>query len=99
MYVIFIFIRHRLRISAVFERLPHVVLVMLVFIATASVAVAGYNASISGRMSRSRMTALVLVLAGVMLLIVDYDRPISGFIRVSQDSIYSVIAQMQKDLA
>jgi hypothetical protein len=90
---------HTIRVAAVFDRLPRIVLVMLVFIAAASLAVAGFNAGISGRMSRWRMTALALVLAGVMLLIIDFDRPISGFIHVDHDSIHSVIAEMEADLA
>lgn len=45
------------------------------------------------------MTTLVLVLAGVMRVIQDFDRPLSGFIRVSHDTLHSVIAEMEADLA
>ena len=90
---------HTVRIAAFFDRLPRIVLVTLVFIAATSLAVAGFNAGISGRMSRWRMTAVALVLAWVMLVILDFDRPSSGFIRVSQESIHAVIAEMEADLA
>jgi len=44
------------------------------------------------------MTALALVLSGVMLLLVDLDHPVSGFIQVDQNSIQTLIANMQKAL-
>lgn len=90
---------HTVRIAAFFDTLPRIVLVTLLFIAAVSLAVAGFNAGISGRMSRWRMTALALVLAWVMLVILDFDRPSSGFIRVSQESIHTVIAEMEADVA
>ncbi|EIC20837.1 bestrophin-like domain [Thiorhodovibrio frisius] len=89
---------HRLRNWNVFYRLPGIVLAILVIIATASLAIGGFNAGISGRISRSRMTALALVLSGVMLLLVDIDHPVSGFIQVDQEVIQTLIDQIQQDL-
>jgi len=93
-----LFSSHRLRNWSVFYRLPGIVLTILVLIATVSVAIGGFNAGISGKISRSRMTALALVLSGVMLLLVDLDHPVSGFIQVDQNSIQTLIANMQKAL-
>ncbi len=93
-----LFSSHRLRNWSVFYRLPGIVLTILVLIATVSMAIGGYNAGISGKISRSRMTALALVLSGVMLLLVDLDHPVSGFIQVDQDSIQMLIARMSQDL-
>jgi len=63
-----------------------------------SLLVPAFNAGISGSISRWRMTPLALVLSGVMFVIMDFDRPVSGFIRVSQASLQSAIAEMEADL-
>jgi hypothetical protein len=90
---------HTLRVSAFTDKLPTAVLLMLLFVAASSLSVAGFNAGISGRMSRWRMTTLALVLMGVMIVIHDFDHPAGGFIRVSQDSLNHVINGMEADLA
>ena len=89
---------HTIRLVAVFDKLPRVVMWMLVLICAASLGVAGYNAGIQGRMSRWRMTAFALVLSGLMIVILDFDRPNDGLVTVSQYSINSVIAHMEADL-
>ena len=90
---------HGTRLAKVLDRLPTIVLVMLVFITAASLAVAGFNAGISGGMNRLRMTVLTLVLASIIVVIIDFDLPQRGFIRVSQDSLTAVIQDMEADLA
>jgi hypothetical protein len=90
---------HGTRVAKVLDRLPTIVLVMLVFITAASVAVAGFNSGISGGMNRLRMTVLTLVLASVIIVIIDFDLPQRGFIRVSQESLQAVIREMEADLA
>jgi len=90
---------HTIRNTAVLDKLPGVVLVLLVFITSAALAVAGFNAGLSGRMSRWRMMTFALVLSGVVLVIQDFDRPLSGFILVSHDSIHSVIIEMEASLS
>jgi hypothetical protein len=89
---------HTLRLAALLDKLPRVVIWMLLFLAAASLGVAGYNAGIQGRMSRFRMTALTLVLTGLMLIILDFDRPGEGFVIVDEFSIDIVIADMEADL-
>jgi hypothetical protein len=82
------------RVAAVLDSLPPVVLTLLLLIAAATVSVAGFNAGLSGRMSRWRTTLLILVLASIMLVIVDFDLSNAGFIHVSNGSIDAVIAEM-----
>jgi len=89
---------HTIRLSAAIDKLPRVTMWMLVFIAGASLAVAGYNAGIQGRMSRWRMTAFALVLTFLMLVILDFDRPNDGLVIVNNAGIKSVIADMEADL-
>jgi len=86
------------RVAAILDSLPPMVLTLLLLIAAATVSVAGFNAGLSGRMSRWRTTILILVLTSIMLVIVDFDRSNIGFIRVSDDSVGAVITQMEEGL-
>jgi hypothetical protein len=45
-----------------------------------------------------RMTLLTLVLASIIVVIIDFDLPQRGFIRVSQESLLAVIRDMEADL-
>jgi len=89
---------HTIRLAAILDKLPRVIMWMLVFISSASLAVAGYNAGIQGRMSRWRMSAFALVLTFLMIVILDFDRPNDGFVVVSNSSIEAVVAEMEADL-
>lgn len=90
---------HTIRLAAILDKLPRVIMWMLVFISSASLAVAGYNAGIQGRMSRWRMSAFALVLAFLMMVILDFDRPNDGFVVVSNLSIEAAVAEMEADMA
>jgi hypothetical protein len=87
------------RLAVSFDRLPGIVLLMLLFLACASLAITGFNAGRLGRMNRWGLTLLILVLAAVMLVIIDFDRPIRGFVQVSQQSLVDVIRDMENTLA
>jgi hypothetical protein len=89
---------HTVRITAVLDKLPKVVMWMLLFVAAASLSVAGYNAGIQGRMSRWRMTTFALVLTCLMIVILDFDRPNDGLVVVKHSAIDAVIAEMEADL-
>ena len=90
--------RHSERIALIFDHLPSIALLMLVFIAAASVTVAGYNAGLSGSLNRWRMTAFTLVLAAVLSIIIDFDVPQRGFISISQNSMVYLIHDMEAAL-
>jgi hypothetical protein len=89
---------HTTRLAATFDRLPPLVLWMLVLIAAASISVAGFNAGLGGFISRWRMSALTFVLAAVMLIIIDFDRPQHGLIRVTQEPLRAAVADMEDSL-
>ena len=89
---------HTIRLAAILDKLPRVVIWKLLFLAAASLGVAGYNAGIQGRMSRFRMSALTLVITGLMLIILDFDRPLDRLIVADDFSIDNVIAEMEADL-
>lgn len=88
---------HTARITGLFDKLPPLVMGVLVLIAAASLALAGFHAGISGQMSHWRMT--ILALACILFVIMDFDRPNDGLIRISQDSLFSAIANMEANLA
>lgn len=89
---------HTIRLAAILDKLPRVVIWMLLFLAAASLGVAGFNAGIQGRMSRFRMSALTLVITCLMVIILDFDRPLDGLIIANDFSIDNVIAEMEADL-
>jgi hypothetical protein len=90
---------HTKRFAVSFDRLPGIVLLMLLFIAGASVTMSGFNAGLSGGMNRWRLTTLAIILAAVLLVITDFDRPLRGFVRVSQQSLENVIRDMEAILS
>jgi hypothetical protein len=89
---------HTVRLAAAYDKLPPAVVWMLVLIAAACLALTGFNAGLSGRMSRWRMTVFAAILTGVSYMIVDFDRPTNGLIQVSQVSLKNVIADIEADL-
>ena len=90
---------HTIRIAARFDELPIAVILMLLLVSAASLSVAGFNAGISGRLNRLRMTTFAFVLTGVMLVILDFDQPLDGFIHISLDSLTNLVNEMEANLA
>jgi len=90
---------HTTRFTAGMDRLPSAVLIMLLFVAASSLSVAGFSAGVTGHLNRLRMTAFILVLAGVMFIIYDFDQPHNGFIRIDQNNISLIINEMEANLA
>jgi hypothetical protein len=86
------------RIAVVFDRLPGVVLALLVLIAASSLAVAAHSAGLNGRMSSWRMSAFAFVLAALMLVIVDFDQGRRGLIQISDHPIKAAIHEMEHSL-
>ena len=86
------------RNHALHDRLPEMVLLLLCFIAAVALSFVGHNAGVAGQISRWRLAILALVFSGVVLVIMDFDRPESGYIVVSQEGIRSLLEYMQVDL-
>jgi hypothetical protein len=79
--------------------MPEVVSVLLLLIAALSLAVAANNAGLSGRMNRWRMGGFTLILAGLMLVILDFDRPQIGFIMLDETPLSTLVADLESALA
>jgi hypothetical protein len=89
---------HTSRMAVFYDRLPTVVLILLLMIAAISMGVAAYNSSLSGHWVRWRMTAFAFVLASLMYVILDYDMMMRGFIQVDHQSLLSLINDMKTEL-
>jgi hypothetical protein len=72
---------------ATYNRVPNIVLVSLYCIAMVASAFTGYAGGLESRRSRLPVHIMGLLVASVILLIQDLDRPSSGFIRVSQQPL------------
>jgi hypothetical protein len=90
---------HTARLATAFDRLPQVILVMLLLISAISLAIAAFNSVLSGRFSRWRMSALAFVFAFVIFIIIDFDYPQQGFIRINQQPLLSTIDEMEGNLS
>lgn len=87
-----------MRVHAGLDRLPEAILGMLMFIACATLSVAGYSAGRADNMKRWRMIALTLSIASIMQVIMDFDRPGSGLIRTNQAGFIQLEQNMQQTL-
>jgi hypothetical protein len=81
---------HTQRAMAIEDRLPAMVLVMLFGVTAASLGVTGFGRGLGERRGILLTIILIFVLAIVLLVILDLDRPRGGFIRVSQQAMYSL---------
>ena len=78
--------------TAAFEnRIPAAAWALLLFMGAAASALVGTGAS---RRSRALVTVLPLVVASAMTLILDLDSPRAGFVRIQQNSMARVAAQI-----
>jgi hypothetical protein len=57
--------------------------------------VAANNVGLSGRANRWRMCSFTLILAGLMLVFLDFDRPQVGFIMLDETPLSVLVAEMQ----
>ena len=86
------------RLAAYIDRLPAIVFVLLVFIAATAMFIAGFHAGKQGSFKRWRLALLSVVLAAVITVITDFDRPLSGLVQVSQQPIAHLIRDMDAAL-
>jgi hypothetical protein len=86
---------HTSRMAVIYDRLPSSVLVLLLLIAAVSMALTAYNSGLSGHICRWRMSAFAVILAALMFVILDFDMILRGFIRVSHESLASLIREME----
>jgi hypothetical protein len=77
--------QHEKRLTAWRGRVPDIVFLTLYAVAAVSAGFAGYASGLERGSSRAPVYLTGALIAGVVLLILDLDRPMAGFILTSQD--------------
>jgi len=86
---------HATRATAiVYARVPETVLILLILGAALTLGTVGYSAGLTRRRSLPTAAVLVVVLAAVLTLVVDLDRPRDGFLQVSQQPLIDLQDQI-----
>jgi len=80
------------RLAAVGNRLPTIVVMALYGVAIIGIGFAGYASGIESRRMRLPVYVAAILVAAMVLLIQDIDRPGAGFIRASQQSMVNAAA-------
>ena len=78
---------HASRVAALQNRVPLGIFLMLYFVATMAMGLAGYAAGTGGRRLPFPTVVAALMITAVIVLIVDLHRPREGLIRVGQQSM------------
>ena len=82
------------RLAALRNRVPNIVILALFGIAAVGAAFTGYGRGLEGRSTRLPLYLMALLLSSVLLLILDLDRPTTGFIEVSQQPMIDTAASI-----
>ena len=82
------------RLAALRNRVPNIVLLGLFSIAAVAGGFAGYASGLDSKQSRLPVYIMGLLVAVVILLILDLDRPGSGFIKNSQQPMIDTAASI-----
>jgi len=85
---------HAKRLEALRNRVPTIVLVALYGVAIVACALAGYGNGLETRRVRLPVYTAAILIAAVILLIQDLDRPTTGFIKASQQPMIDVAASI-----
>jgi hypothetical protein len=83
-----------IRLGALRNQIPTVVLVALYLLAAAAGAFVGYASAIDPRLTRLPVIVMGLLISLVLYLIIDLDRPNSGFITNNQQAMIDVAASL-----
>jgi hypothetical protein len=85
---------HARRLEALRNRVPNIVLVALYGVALVACALAGYGNGLESYRVRLPVYTTALLIAAVILLIQDLDRPTTGFIKTSQQPMIDTAASI-----
>ncbi|GAB3092622.1 hypothetical protein G8770_05535 [Aestuariicella hydrocarbonica] len=90
---------HQVRLAAINDFLPISIVILQLFVASASLTVVGFNTGLSGRISRWRMYVLALVVTAIMFVILDFDLSKAGFIQVNDTGLKELVLAMEAEIA
>lgn len=83
------------RLAAVRNHIPGVVVMALFAVAAFASAFSGYSRGMAGQRSMVPIFLVALLVSGVILLILDLDRPSVGFIEISQQPMLDTAASIE----
>jgi len=82
------------RLTAVANRVPNIILMALYGVAIFAGAISGYGSGLEVQRARLPIYAMAVLVAAMILLIQDLDRPSAGFIKVSQQPMLDTAASI-----
>jgi hypothetical protein len=86
------------RLAAMKNHVPEIVLLLLLLVALMSALLVGYGCGLMERRHRFSTTTMALLIALVITVIIDLDRPSRGLVRVSQESMIRLRDSMKKEI-
>lgn len=84
------------RTAALENHVPKSVLWLLFFTSTLGMGFVGYTAGLTGKRQHATTAFFAFLLALVLVIILDIDRPRDGLIQVSQDSLLRIETYIEK---
>jgi hypothetical protein len=88
---------HARRLAALENQVPASVFVLLYVAAIAAMALTGYGLGVGGQRNPLCTVTATILIASVVFLIADLDRPRRGLIRVSQQSMVRLQQSLQRE--
>jgi len=82
------------RLAALNNRLPPIIVIVLYGVSIVGIGFAGYGSGVEAKRSRVPVLLTGVLVAAMVLLIQDIDRPGAGFIKVSQQSMANAAATL-----
>lgn len=90
---------HTARVDALARSLPAMVLTLLVVSSMVAVGTVGYGCGLAGRRNPAFTTALAVLVASVLWVVIDLDHPRVGMIRINQDTMLGTQATLEMGMA
>jgi hypothetical protein len=87
---------HARRVAAMENHVPESIFILLLVVATLSLGQVGYGAGIGRDRNLLPTLISVILIASVILLIMDLDRPRRGLIKVSQQSMVDLQTSLKR---
>ena len=82
---------HEKRLTALGNHVPETVVLLLYLIAIVATGITGYGAGLTGDGERGSKLLMALLIATVLILVIDLDRPYRGLVTVSQQPMLDLI--------
>lgn len=82
---------HEKRLTALRNHVPEIVVLLLYLIALTATGFTGYGAGLAGDGERGSKLLMAVLIATVLILVIDLDRPYRGLVTVSQQPMIDLI--------